>query len=103
MQSELGDAQGETSDIQDELVRLESVSAELEQAITVEEGRIEEGESELRACQQVMTAVQVDLAKSEQRLDGLRAQLQQFEETSGNAGRDCRNQHASGPGAASGI
>ncbi len=81
VQVELGDVSHQTEDVEGELQRLEQESAELEQATRRDEIQIEQGQDELLECQRLATTVRVDLAKSEQRLDGLRSQLRQYEET----------------------
>ncbi len=81
VESELGDVSHQTDDVEGELQRLERESSELEEATRRDEDQIEQGRAELATCQRVATAVRVDLAKSEQRLDGLRLQLRQYEET----------------------
>ncbi len=66
-------------DAQRQLEDLEARLAELEAAAKQGECRIDEGEQQLRECQRWATATRVERAKSEQRLDGMRLQLRQFE------------------------
>ena len=64
---------------QRQLADLEARLAELEAAAKQGECRIDEGEQQLRESQRLATATRVERAKSEQRLDGMRLQLRQFE------------------------
>jgi chromosome segregation protein len=79
-ENELGDVAGETEDAESELRRLEQQSAQLEHSIHADEQRIEQGEASLQQCVAAQTKIQVDLGKSEQRLEGLRTQLSQYED-----------------------
>ncbi|MGM0489456.1 MAG: chromosome segregation protein SMC [Planctomycetota bacterium] len=73
------EASTRTEEAERQLRELERESADLEAAIQQIEASVKEGESTLQQCQNTVTAIQVDLAKSEQRLDGLRLQLHQDE------------------------
>lgn len=73
------DASTRTGDAECQLRQLQREAAELEADMGQIEESIKKGESTLQQCQNTVTATQVDLAKSEQRLDGLRSQLQQDE------------------------
>lgn len=79
-ENELGSVSTQTEDAASELRRLELESASLEKSILDHECQIDDGETELLESQKAATAVRVELAKSEQRLDGLQRQLRQHED-----------------------
>ena len=62
-----------------ELAEQESAIAALESEIRQDEGRVEQVKSRREQCQGELTRTQVEVAKSEQRLESLRAQMVQFE------------------------
>lgn len=78
---ELDDAETRSKAARQQLQKLERESADVEAAIRQVEADVREGESAFQKCQKTVTETQVDLAKSEQRLDGLRLQLQQAEDS----------------------
>ncbi len=80
VETELGDVSGETEGAEIELRQLEKESATLERTVQRDEEQVERGTAELQVYQSAAMAVRVQLAKSEQRLDGLRAQLSQLED-----------------------
>ncbi len=92
---ELGGLSDTTSQAETDLTQLEADAADLEEQVHLQEQQLERGEVELRGCQQAATAVRVDLAKSEQRLDALReqfAQLQEMQQERVRAMTDARQQ-----------
>ncbi|MHB8970620.1 MAG: chromosome segregation protein SMC [Pirellulaceae bacterium] len=78
-QQRLESLAGRREEAQRQLQDLESRQVELEAATKQEELLLNEGERQLRDCQRLATTTRVERAKSEQRLDGMRLQLQQFE------------------------
>lgn len=83
-ESETARGQHETAQVQlqearRELAEQESAIAALEAEIRQDEGRVEQVKSRRDHCQGELTRTQVDAAKSEQRLESLRAQMVQFE------------------------
>jgi len=62
-----------------EMTEKEAAITALEAEIRQEDGRLEQVKSRLEQCRRELTAAQVEAAKSEQRLESLRAQMVQFE------------------------
>lgn len=78
-QRELEEMSSETGRAEEELHQLEQESLALEETTRQEETRVEAGAEQLNTWQRAATAVRVEMAKSEQRLDALRSQLAAFE------------------------
>ena len=62
-----------------EMAEQESAIAALESEIRQDDERVEQAKSQLEQCRSELTVAQVAAAKSEQRLESLRAQMVQFE------------------------
>jgi chromosome segregation protein len=62
-----------------EMAEQESATAALESEIRQDDERVEQVKSQLEQCRSELTVAQVAAAKSEQRLESLRAQMVQFE------------------------